>query len=71
MEWLIIKDIKQMFEGKILIMISHRPIAAHAADRIAVLHNGQFVDIGTNDELIERCQTYQQLFLNSYNQSEA
>lgn len=63
-ERLIIKDIKHIFEGKTLIMISHRPVAAHAADRIAVLQNGKFIDIGTNAELMERCQTYKQLFQN-------
>ncbi|MEN8905233.1 MAG: ABC transporter ATP-binding protein [Clostridiales bacterium] len=69
MEWLIIKDIKRIFERKTLIIISHRPIPVYAADKIAVLHDGKFIDIGTNIELMERCRIYRQMFSNNFNQS--
>lgn len=69
-EMLIVDELRDIFPDKILIMISHRPVATKAADKIAVLQNGAIRDVGTNEELLERCQIYKELFLNNFDRRE-
>lgn len=44
------------------IYISHRLSAARMADEIVVMNQGEIVDIGTHEVLMERCAVYQELF---------
>lgn len=44
------------------LIIAHRPATLRLADKVAVLDAGRLADLGTHDELIERCLPYRRLF---------
>ena len=44
-----------------MLIIAHRMASVMTADRILVLDEGSVVDIGTHDELLERCEIYARL----------
>jgi subfamily B ATP-binding cassette protein MsbA len=44
-----------------VLIIAHRMASVMTADRIVVLDKGSIVDIGTHEELLERCDTYARL----------
>lgn len=43
------------------LIIAHRRSTLRLADRIAVLHGGRIIDVGTEDELQERCEMFRLL----------
>lgn len=43
------------------IVVAQRVSTIADADRIAVLDDGGMVGLGTHDELLESCETYQQI----------
>jgi ATP-binding cassette, subfamily B, bacterial HlyB/CyaB len=51
-------NLLRIAQGRTLIIISHRLSALVAADAIVVLERGAVYDIGTHDELLERCDIY-------------
>jgi len=53
---------KRQMQGRTTIFISHRVSTVRNADRIAVLHDGQIVEYGTHEELIERNGYYTELY---------
>ena len=48
-------------QGRTTIFISHRVSTVRNADRIAVLHDGEIVEYGTHEKLIERNGYYTEL----------
>ena len=52
----------RLSEDKLGIYISHRLCAAKKADEIVVMQQGHVVDVGTHDQLIERCKVYQDMY---------
>ena len=58
----ILNHLREIMEGRTTIFISHRVSTVRNADRIAVLHDGQIVESGTHDELIERNGFYTELY---------
>ena len=51
----------RVMRGRTTLLIAHRRSTLNLADRIAVLDNGQAADIGTHEELTERCPLYRLL----------
>ncbi len=51
----------KLIEGKTAIIIAHRLSTVLRADMIVVINDGKMVDCGTNEELLSRCELYQEL----------
>ena len=51
-----------VLEGRTAIIIAHRLATAMRADRIAVIHDGRLVELGTHDELVATGGRYAALF---------
>jgi ATP-binding cassette subfamily B protein/subfamily B ATP-binding cassette protein MsbA len=60
-EKLIHDSLREFVKDRTAIMISHRMSTLDLADRIMVMERGRIVDIGTHEELMERCRRYQLL----------
>ena len=52
------KSIMALSKGKTLLVIAHRLSTIQNADQIVVLKKGQIVDCGKQEELLERCPLY-------------
>ena len=48
--------------GRTVVVVAHRLTAAERADRVAVVRDGELVEIGSHDELIEADGHYARLF---------
>ncbi len=57
----ILNHLREIMRGRTTIFISHRVSTVRNADRIAVLHQGRIVELGTHDELIARNGYYTDL----------
>ena len=53
--------LQQLRTGRTTFIIAHRLATVVDADLIVVLDGGQVVDRGTHDELLQRCELYQEL----------
>ncbi len=58
----ILNHLREVMHGRTTIFISHRVSTVRNADRIAVLHGGEIVELGTHDELIARNGYYTDLY---------
>jgi ATP-binding cassette, subfamily B, multidrug efflux pump len=58
----ILNYLREVMHGRTTIFISHRVSTVRNADRIAVLHGGRIVELGTHDELIKRNGYYTDLY---------
>src|SRR5580693_10221208 len=58
----ILNHLRDVMQGRTTIFISHRVSTVRNADRIAVLHDGEIVEYGTHDQLIERNGYYTELY---------
>jgi ATP-binding cassette subfamily B protein len=58
----ILNHLHELMRGRTTIFISHRVSTVQNADRIAVLHDGRIVEIGTHDELLARKGYYTGLY---------
>ncbi len=54
--------LRQKLSGTTTIMIAQRITSVSEADKIIVMEEGEIVDIGTHDELLERNAIYQDLY---------
>ena len=53
--------LREVMRGRTTLIIAHRQSTLHLADRIVVLDGGRVADVGTQEELTERCALYRQL----------
>jgi ATP-binding cassette subfamily B protein len=58
----ILNHLRELMQGRTTLFISHRVSTVRNADRIAVLHGGRIVELGTHDELIARNGYYTDLY---------
>jgi ATP-binding cassette subfamily B protein len=58
----ILNHLREIMQGRTTIFISHRVSTVRNADRIAVLHHGRIVELGTHDQLIARNGYYTDLY---------
>jgi ATP-binding cassette subfamily B protein len=58
----ILNHLREVMQGRTTIFISHRVSTVRNADRIAVLHGGRIVELGTHEELISRNGYYSDLY---------
>jgi ATP-binding cassette, subfamily B, multidrug efflux pump len=58
----ILNQLRQVMRGRTTIFISHRVSTVRNADRIAVLHLGRIVEVGTHEQLLTRNGYYTDLY---------
>ncbi len=61
-EYEIFQRFRELTEGRIAILISHRFSTVRMADRIVVIEDGQLTELGTHAELLALNGTYARLF---------
>ena len=58
----ILNHLREIMQARTTIFISHRVSTVRNADRIAVLHAGRIVELGTHDELVAKNGYYTDLY---------
>ena len=59
----ILKNLKNNFKNKTLIIISHRISCVKDADNIIVLDNGKIIQSGSHNQLVKNKGYYKDLYL--------
>ncbi|WP_206026414.1 ABC transporter ATP-binding protein [Roseimicrobium sp. ORNL1] len=61
-EKIIQEAINNLIEGRTVIAIAHRLSTILHANQIVVMEHGEVIDMGSHDELLQRCDLYQRLY---------
>lgn len=62
-EALVNANIKRIAHGRTMVIVSHRLSSIMDCHQIMVMDRGLVMDIGTHDELVERCAIYRHLWM--------
>ncbi len=65
-EMLIQRALKRLLEGRTGLVIAHRLATIRGADRIIVLQNGELLETGNHDQLMEKRGLYSKLYTMNY-----
>lgn len=52
------KALREVLGTTTALIVAHRPSTVMLADRVALLHQGKILDVGTHAELLKRCPEY-------------
>ena len=52
------KALREVLGTTTALIVAHRPSTVMLADRVALLHEGKILDVGTHSELLKRCPEY-------------
>lgn len=58
----ILQNLKDVFQGRTVILVSHRISTLQGADKIAVIDEGRIIQMGTHDELVSQPGLYQEIY---------
>lgn len=58
----VLEGLRNQLSGVTVMLISQRIATVRKADRILCMENGRIQGIGTHKELMERCETYQEIY---------
>ena len=58
--------IRNMDGSPTVFIVSQRASSIQYADQIIVMDDGEMADIGTHEELLERCEVYQEIYYSQY-----
>ena len=58
----ILENLKRLMKGKTTIIISHRVSNARLADQIIVLDQGEIIEKGSHEQLLEYGGAYKELY---------
>jgi ATP-binding cassette subfamily B protein len=61
-EYELFNNIRELFAGRAVLLISHRFSSVRSADRVYVLHEGEVVESGSHEGLMARKGLYAELF---------
>ena len=64
------RAIHRVLQGRTTLLITHRLSQIRWADKVLVLRQGELIDQGTHEELLDRCETYRRIFAH-HNRSQA
>jgi ABC-type multidrug transport system fused ATPase/permease subunit len=60
------KSIRDMKDMPTLFIVSQRAASLMHADKIIVLEDGSVADIGTHEQLLERCEVYREIYYSQF-----
>ena len=62
-EAIVQENLSKIAQGRTMLIISHRLSVLSNCGKLLIMDEGHFVDLGTHDELMERCTIYKDLWI--------